>query len=501
MLPFAEWLPDQPEYTNPGTNEVKNCLVKTAKSYGPLSSLAVTSDAMTAKPKGANSFRDTDGAAYTFAGDADNLYLLSGVTWNEISKTTDVYTVASDDYWRFIQYGERVIACNGLSDPIQSYVMGVSSAFADLAAAAPRARHAAVINNFVMVGNTYDGTDGNVANRVWWCAIDDPTDWPTIGSSDAAQKQSDRQDLPSGGWVQALIGAVGGADGAVFCENSIYRVTYEGAPLVFSFDEIERGRGTPAPRSVVNVGPFALYLGQEGFYSFNGASSTPIGNQKVDKFFYEDLDTAYIDQIHAVADPINKLVFWAYPSYSSMNGACDKMIIYNWEIGRWSYAEIDVDLIFRDYTAPYTLEQLDTFGTLETIEISFDSRAWVGGQIALSAFNTDHKLCRFTGAALEATLGTTEFSGAELFRNPNERMYIDGIRPYVDGGAPTVSLKYRDSTSASLTTVGPSTVDGHGVAGFTQSCRYARASVVVPAGSTWEHAQGIEVEATPDGAY
>lgn len=501
MLEFGAWLPDQAAYTNAGATDARNVLALTNKSYGPLGELSSVSDALPSRPQGAAAFRDSQGDVQTFAGDVSDLYTLVGQTWDEISKSTGAYTTASDDAWKFIQYGERVIGVNGHQDQPQDYVMGTDTVFGDLSAAAPRARHIAVINNFVMMGNTYDSTDGSVGNRVWWSAIDNPTDWPVIGSSDAAVKQSDRQDLPTGGWVQSITGAVGGADGAVFCEKSIYRVTYVGAPLVFEFNEVERDRGTPASNSVVNVGPFAFYLGEDGFYSFNGSQSTPIGNQQVDKHFFADLDQNYFHRIYAAADPINKIVFWSYPGAGNTNGRPNKLIMYNWEVGRWSYGEVENELMFRDLTDGYTLEELDAFGTIDTLPFSLDSRVWTGGSLALSAFDSDNKLSRFSGDALEAIVTTTEFGGMELFQKPNERMYVDGVRPYVDGGTYTVSLTYRDAPNALTTTDGPNAIDANGMAHFTRSCRYARITVTIAAASVWTHALGVDMSVTEDGKF
>ena len=106
-------------------------------------------NALTAQCQGAGAFRANDGNVYSFAGDINNLYLLSSATYSAVSKSSNAYTTASDDSWEFVKFGNRVIACNGPTDNIQSYVMGTSSAFADLAAAAPRARHLAQIRDFV----------------------------------------------------------------------------------------------------------------------------------------------------------------------------------------------------------------------------------------------------------------------------------------------------------------------------------------------------------------
>jgi len=501
MLPFGSWEPDKADYQNPGSTIAKNVLSTTGTSYGPMPKLSSVVDALPNRPQGANAFRESDGTFSTFAGDINDLYILTSTTWDEISKSTGAYTTADEDAWEFVAYGDNVIACNGPTDQIQSYVMGTSTVFADLAAAAPRAKHISVINNFVMVGNTWDSTDGNVPNRVWWCAIDDPTTWPSIGSSAAAQVQSDRQDLPTGGKVQHITGAVGGADGAIFMDKSIYRVSYEGAPLVFSFTEIERGRGAFIPRSVVNVGPFAAYIGEDGFFLFDGTQSIPIGAQKVDEYFFNDLDFNYIDRVTAAADPVNKQVYWSYPSSPSSDGTPDTLIVYNWETQRWTFGKQSSFSLFSNITQSYTLDQLDTFGNMDTLTTSLDSRTWIEGQLTLSAFDSSFKLSSFSGSALPATMTTSEFGGMELFTKPNERIYFDGVRPYVDGGTYTASLTYRDSPSGATSTDGPNAVDANGMAHFTRSCRYARVQVDIAEDALWTHAQGVDVTVTEDGEF
>ena len=499
MLTFGEFLPDQAAYTNAGANDAKNCLPLTNNSYGPIRSLTSYTTALSNRLQGATSAQENDGTQHTFCGDSGNLYLLGTTSFAEISKSTGAYTTATDDTWDFLQYGNRVIAVNGHTDAPQSYVMGTSSDFADLAGSPPQAKHAAVISNFVMLGNIDDATDGVVPNRVHWSAIDNPTSWPAPGSSAAAQVQSDRQDLPNGLSVEAIIGAVGGADGAVFMRESIYRVQYEGSPLVWSFTEVERGRGTLAGKSVVNVGPFAFYLSETGFFVFDGTGSQPIGSQKVDKYFFNDLDLNFLHRITGVADPVSKLVIWSYPGYQNVSGTPNKLIIYNWETQRWCYGESSVDLVFSNRSITHTMESINDFGNLETLQTSLDDRFWVGGMFSLSAFNDSHQLATFTGEPLAATMTTTEFSGMELFKLANERMYVNGVRPYVDGGTYTATLTYRDSPSGTTASDGPSTVDNNGMAHFTRSCRYARVTVNIAAGGNWAHAQGIDIDAVKDG--
>ena len=493
MIPFGTFAPDQPDYANPGGATVaKNVLPRTKGSYTPLASLSSVSNALSARAQGGFASRDQDGNVKTFAGDVSKLYELDGSTWNDVSNGT--YTLGDEETWEFTQYGERVIAVGYNQNP-QDYLLCTDVAFSDLAGSPPVGRHVGVIKDFVFIGN-----HTNTPNRVQWCAIDNPTDWPTIGSADAAQKQSDRQDLPEGGWVQAISGAVGNVDGLIFMDTAIYRVQYEGSPTVFGFYKIEHSRGTPAPNSVANVGNQAFYLSEDGFYRTDGITSAPIGAQRVDKWFWNEVDQSYLYRLHGVADPIAKVVMWVFPENGSSDGSCTRYVAYHWDVDEWSHGEFNCQLIFRDMTQGYNLDNADGLGyTVETSPYGPDSRAWTGGRLILSAFDTSNQLARFTGANLAATFETGEYDSTSLLNASGWRLYVDGIRPYVDGGTATVSLKYRDLPTDSVSTDGPNAVDGDGVAHFTRSTRYVRAVVDIAAGGAWTHAQGVDFDVSADG--
>lgn len=493
IIKFGEWVPDGAPISNGAALAVaKNVYPRATGEYGGVNGLASYTEALTARAQGAVSVKDNTFNASNFAGDATKLYKLSDTTWSDVTRSAGAYSTASTGRWEFAQYGNRVIATN-YAEPMQSYVLGSSAVFAGLSSAAPRSKAVAIVGNFVMVGNTVDDTDGVVPTRVWWSAIDDPTDWPTPGSTTAQAVQSDFQDLPTGLQVQRIIGAVGGADGAVFLEDAVYRIQIEGPPTFFGLYEVERSRGTPAPGSVVHIGNLAFYLGSDGFYAFDGAKSVPIGAGKVDKSFYTDLNQSYFDRISGIADPINNLVIWAYPSTSATDGTPDKLIIYNWTNGRWSYVEITCEILATLQTNGYTLEQLDAFGTLDTLPASLDSRLWSGGAQFLAAFNTAHKACQFTGTRLEATIETNE-SVAD-----GRMVYVAGVRPIVDTDDVTVAIGYRKRQSETVAYTTATALGADDMCPAHIETRMARAKVVMASASTWTKAVGVEPIYDTDG--
>lgn len=510
FAPFGEWLPDQPDFQNPGATTIKNVIPATAQSYRPMPSPNVYSGALTNPCLGSISAQDFSGNFQIFAGDKSRLYrLLKGTqTWVDVSKSVGgPYSAGVDSpNWSFCTFGLRLIATN-YTDAVQTFLLGTDTAFSDLSAA-PKAKFCAVIRDFLMMASTREA--GLEKRRVWWSAIGDPTSWPTPGTTPAITVQSDFQDLEAGdlGVITGIIGGAGltGADGAVFLEQGIFRVAYVGSPDIFSFTIAEGASGTQAPLSIVlrrmplmfGNRQVAYYLGEDGFYGFDGANAMPIGSQKVDRFFFNDLDQNYLTNVCGVADPLNKLVFWAYMGPQS-NGFYNRLLVYNWDIGRWSYVDLSptpAEFLCRTISLGWTLDQLDVFGTIDQLPFPLDSRVWLGGYPLIGMFDTNHKLNYFMNGATTMA-ATVETSESQPF--PGRRGKIVSARPIVDGGAPSVSVGHRDRITDSVTYEAAIPVNVIGECPQRTTGRYVRYQLTLPANSGFNHLQGIDWQGKPEG--
>ncbi|MEC9315417.1 MAG: hypothetical protein VYB22_11065, partial [Pseudomonadota bacterium] len=414
IIPFAEWLPDQPTLEGGGAKIAKN-VIPAANSYLPFPGPEVASDALDSTPRGSIALRESDDDVKIFAGDQNKLYQLVDGSFTDVSKSGGYVT--DNLFWEFQRWGDKVIAVTK-GEPPQIIDMTTGGNFADLGGTPPEARHIAVVRDFVVLGNLVEsGTP--YANKLRWSGINDETDW-----APSAATQSDSQILQGdGGFIQAIVG---GEYGVIIQDNSIWRMTYVGPPVVFQFDEVETGRGTNAPNSVVSLGSMVFYLGKDGFYVFDGNSSKNISANKVSDYFYDDLDVSYQQDITAAIDPKNTLVIWNYHSIAN-TGTPDKQIIFNWTTGRWSFAENDLIQVNYSRQSAYTLDSMDTvLASIDDPAPSFDSRFWKGGAILLSGFNTDNKMVVFTGDALSGVIETDE---KQL--SPGMRSLVTGIRPLV----------------------------------------------------------------------
>lgn len=473
---FGEWTPDQPKF-NSGCADALN-VIPTAKGYRPLPSLVDLSTAADARLRGVFPAKQSDGTVKIFAGDGTKLYLFatSDSGLDSVSKSGN-YSLNADEPWRFVQFGNIVIACSN-SQILQSYTLGSSSLFADVTGA-PTAKFISVVRDFVMTANTSSSNQ-----QVRWSGIGDSTSWAA-----SATTQADSQTIYGLG---AITGLVGGEFATILCEEGIVRGTYAGSPLVFQFDAVETARGCSIPGTVAAIGSNTIYWSGDGFYLFDGATSTPIGTEKVDRFFADDLNIADIERCSAAIDPINKLYVLAYSD--GIGGAQpNKLLVYNYALGRWARGELDTDLVAPIFTAGYTMEQLDTINSsLDALGTSLDSILFKGGQFAFAG-SDDSKIGTFTGASLTGVIETGEQALPD-----GQRIMLNSVTPLVTGNpTTTVQVLTRNRQQDTETTTAAASVNADGWAPVRANGRFHRVRLNVS--GVWTNAEGVDVQAQSAG--
>ena len=470
-LQFTDWLPDQP--ANAGSlNDAKN-VYAVAVGYAPFPSVEIYSDAASENIK--NFFVAKFGATVeVFAGGATKLFKLNASTLalSDVSKAGG-YTGTGE--WKFEQFGNVVLACNN-SNKIQTWTLGSSTAFADISTS-PVAKDIAIVRDFVFAGNIGAGTN---ADKVQWSDINDETDWTS-----GATSQSDYQIIADGGNIQAITG---GEFGMVFLEKSVVRASYVGSPLFFQFDTISNGLGCLEGNSVVRYGNTSFFLSDDGWYSTDGQSVVGIGTEKVDRWFFSRADLTQINTMSAAVDPVKNIVVW---NYADVDGN-RRLLIYNWELGKWSRGETTSTVVGTIATLGETLESLETtlgYTDIDTIPASLDSRLFIGGKF-LFAGAEDDKIVTFTGASITPQLITTD---VEVGYNS----VVTLARPQIDNGYAQVAVASRRALDDTIgfSPFVPSTVEGR--CSLRNAGRYHRFNVQ-PLGN-WTTAMAVDVEFKPQG--
>lgn len=468
-ITFGEWTPDQPGITT-GLQRAENVFPK-ANGYGAVPTVVDYSGSASENLNNVVAGRTTVGGTILFAGGATKLFKLdqSDLSLDNISKSGN-YTTPTDQRWRFTQFGDVVIAANGY-DKLQGFNVNSASLFADLAADAPTARYVTIVRDFVVAGNI----QSDYPNRVQWSALNDEASWTT-----SATTQADYQDIPDGG---SVVGVTGGEFGLVLMDRSIYRMSYIGSPLVFQFDNITRNLGCYEANSIIQYAGMTFFLGDDGFYACDGQNILPIGNEKVNRYFFNDVEQGTLYLMSAAVDPAKKLIIWGYASQNS--ATVDKLIIYNFQTQRWSSGTTTVDRIASTSTPAVTLEGMDAYGTLDTILTSFDSRLWLGGRLQLAGVN-GAKIVTFTGANATAYLETGDIEV------PGATSAITMVKPLVDNGSGNVAVATRRLLNETIAYGSSTSSDSENRVSIRSVGRYHRLQLS-PTGS-WTTAIGMDID-------
>jgi hypothetical protein len=415
FVPVAQWLPDQPPYNNPGGNSAFN-VFPGRQCYLPVPSLQKVATGPTGRMLNLVNARDNANNNYTYCGDQSALYVRTGASLTAVNAVSITYSVAHNDTWEFVQWGQTMLATNG-TDPLQQISLGAAH-FVAVGGGAPTGRHISVINNFAVLGNVSDSALG--VTRVRWSALNNVGSW-----TPDATTLADFQDLPTeGGWVQKIVGGEQG--GYVFQERKIWAMNFVGSPLIFQFNPVHQNIGAFAPQSVINYGNLVYFLAADGFYEFNGTTINPIGQGKVDRTFFADLDSTNIANIRVAIWPQQKIVMWAYPGLGNNGGKPNHILCYSWAYESWSRIDMPntldsgaVECLGLIATPGVTLEGLDAYcgSNIDALVFSLDDLSWTGGQLIFGAFVAG-SLYYFNGAAMSATVETSEMNPqAQLYQN------------------------------------------------------------------------------------
>ena len=471
MIEFPPYEPDRSVFDPGNTDTVENVL-PVAGGWGPMKSHSAEATALGSDVLGAVSTIDSTGSSAIFCGTVDKLYKYNTgtLTFDDVSTAATTYAVPSGDFWDFHQFGDLLLATNS-RDGLYYFNLTSGTNFVEVTAS-PHAKYVTNVGEYVMLLHV-DGSP----NRVQWSQIGSVTDW-TVGTAGA-----DYQDLADGGDIR---GVTFGEDYVhILQQRGIRVVQYIGGDYTFSFDKVNEARGLVAPNSLVTAANTFFWLDEDGFYRWTGNQAVPIGGEKIDRTFLEDFNLDLIDQVQGAADPSNKIVWWVVTNVD----ATKELIGYDWQLDRWTRANLDIDFIFPAVGPAVTLEGLDDYSaSIDALQYSLDSRVWLGGRPALAGFNGSLEFGFFEGTNLAAIVETADVK----LQPENSRSFVNGYRIITDASTHTGQVAVKNEHYDTLAwDSATSPVSGTGLITARANGRLHRFRCNIPAGSTWTFVQAV----------
>jgi hypothetical protein len=455
--------------------------------YIPIPDLDAVSDSeLPSKCVGAVAVRTSSGGWFIFAGTQTKLYKFVANTWTDFTRASGGdYAVPVDDYWSFTAFGSLLIAVNIADDPQVIDVDTGATAFSALGGSPPRARYVTTVGDFVVLASLA-ASDRKLRNS----AINDSTGW-TVGTS-----LCDEQEFVDGA---RITGLAGGEYGYVVQEKSIRRMIFQpGSDTAFRFERMDAEHGAAAGYSLASTANSIFFLANDGFYSFGPNGLNPIGAGRVNKWFRSNCDSSRYFSVQSFTDPFAPRIGWAfYNSAGSTN--FDRVIFYDWQIDRWTYAVTEAQYWASLVTAGFTLEELDVYGDIDAggIPYPFDSRVWEGGAPVIGAVNSDGSM-----AFLESTTQLTALLlTSPMHVNPGYRSKEFDIEAMGVFNGATLSLRigkreHTQTTATYTSAVSPSSTTGMFRLSASGRIHEFELTITQASGTVWAHAQGFDVTAT-----
>lgn len=480
IIPFPAFEPDRSQFAA-GSSNVVNAL-PVADGWGPMPGLTTISSALPDTCRGAVYVRTAIGAYRIIAGTSSRLYELNttNFTWTDISGPAAPYSVPLNEAWTFTRFGSKLIAHN-INNPIQVYDIEAGGLFSTLAGSPPNAKYSWVSGDFLVLGYL-SGTSGEKTVR--WSGLNDITHW-VIG-----KKGSDVQELPEGDEIMGGFDEQGGF-------TVIQRAGMQFFPFspssgfTFTRTVLNPKQGTLAARSIVSIGQGKFfYLSEDGF--FGGVDRQPIGAERIDKWFLDQIDKNFLADVQGVADPFEKIVWWRYRKPDGT----DNRLGYDWQLDRWCTTNLQVGEMIALATPSTSWDGLDAlYANIDAVSEPFDSRLFSGGRPTFATFTTDNKLAYFTGPNLAATLDTASVEVDGLARS-----FINSARIVTD--APTFTLQdgvqaFHGGTQTFSTASSPNSRTG--LVPMRSDGRLHTLRLLIPAATVWSIVSSANVNAQASG--
>ena len=312
--------------------------------------------AFSAAPRGMNAWQDNTDARWVAAGTYNKLYVVNASnTVTDITPATltsglldaavntgygggfygstffgaerpDSGNYSEATTWSLDNFGEYLIACSSTDGKLLEWQLNTSSDAAVIA-------NAPINNKSVMVTEERFvfalGADGN-PRKIQWCDRENNTEWTPSATNEAGDIE-----LQTSGQVMAGIRTRGQT--LILTDADAHSATYIGPPFVYGFERVGTSCGMVARKAAVNTDAGVFWMGQNGFFNYNGTTVQEIPCEVYDHVF-SDINRAQISKCWALAQGQFGEVWWFYPSGSS--NEIDRYVVYDFKANHWLIGDL-----------------------------------------------------------------------------------------------------------------------------------------------------------------
>lgn len=355
-FPLIAWSPDA-DSTSPGLISNVTNMIPTARGYAPdygMSDAVINAATLPLRAISADLLQPGVSDPILVLGTTDGLYAVSAGL-KTLTRASPYNSATFLRAWRFAAFGPAVLAVQ--FNNVLQRTLGASAGTAMVnVSGAPTADTMCVQSGFVMLGNTYS-TAGWAYVDGWWCsALQDETDW----TLDVATQCARGRLTQTPGAIVRMVTYQN--DIIAFKGTSILRGTYVGqANGVWQWTVVSTEVGLASHNAVVEADGLLYFVGNDGFYRFNGGGLERIRSAPWE-WYVVDRASDYAGFASGAYDPVRRVVRW---HYGQTGETLDSCLTYHPDSDRWGHTNSNCSI---PINVPYeALPSVKSLATKRTI--------------------------------------------------------------------------------------------------------------------------------------
>lgn len=225
--------------------------------------------------------------------------------------------------WSLDTWGQYLVGCSSTDGSLYEWQLSTGTPAAVISGAPTSCTGLIVTNERSLMAL---GADGD-PRKIHWSHLENNTQWTAADTNQAGSFT-----LSDSGTIIRAVRMKG--EILILTDVDVFSARYVGLPLVYRFDRVGNG-GLAAANAVVTGDDFAVWMGPNGFYFYNGRL-TPL-DCDVRDYVFNDINTQQISKVAGWIHQEFNEVWWHYPSSGSSE--CDRYVVWNYQENIWYFGD------------------------------------------------------------------------------------------------------------------------------------------------------------------
>lgn len=251
-------------------------------------------------------------------------------TYGTPRANTSAYIAAT--VWSLDTWGEHLVGCSDADGKLYEWSLSTSTPAAVISGAPTSCKGVVVTPERFMMALGAGGSGRNVA----WCDQEVDTTWVASSTNQAGDF-----DLQTPGTLQC--GRAMRGQTLLLTDVDAWVATYINPPLVYGFQRAGTGCGIVAKGAIASRDAEAVWMGNGGFWLFDGQSVRPL-DCDVHDYVFADMNQNQISKVTSVHNTAFGEVWWFYPSGAATEN--DRYVVWAYReserLGRniWTFGQV-----------------------------------------------------------------------------------------------------------------------------------------------------------------